>query len=84
LWIPPKFPYITFNKEYDFSHVSLYGFYRFIGAMLSTGFNIIQRLLEDKSFCTEIIKQIKKVNDYFPFDIKATREYIWPMNILKL
>ena len=29
LWIPQKFPYITFcESDYDFSHVSLWGFYR--------------------------------------------------------
>ncbi|MDR1169106.1 MAG: hypothetical protein LBK53_09515 [Heliobacteriaceae bacterium] len=33
MWIPPQFPYIKFsNKEY--SHVSLYGFYRHLASLL--------------------------------------------------
>ena len=39
IWIPKGFPYIAFNdSNYDFSHVSLWGFYRHI--QLLTGYNI--------------------------------------------
>lgn len=35
LWIPEKFPYITFQESgYDFSHVSLWGFYRHIQLLI--------------------------------------------------
>lgn len=82
LWIPPQFPYITFNNDYDFSHVSLYGFYRFIGAMLSTGSGVFEKLFEYKSFCAEIIKQIKSIHDYFPFEQKVTSDLIYPPEVL--
>lgn len=31
VWIPEKFPYIAFNESgYEFSHISLWGFYRYV------------------------------------------------------
>jgi hypothetical protein len=39
IWIPKWFPYVAFkDSNYDFSHVSLWGFYRHI--QLLTGYNI--------------------------------------------
>lgn len=38
LWISAGFPYIAFNDNgYTFAHISLFGFYRHVGAMLSMG-----------------------------------------------
>jgi hypothetical protein len=35
LWIPEQFPYITFQESgYDFSHISLWGFYRHIQLLI--------------------------------------------------
>lgn len=80
IWIPPKFPYIAFNNSgYSFSHVSLYGFYRHIGVMLSMGSDTIaSQIFEHKTFGNEIISRIKQIDDHFPFEIKVTREYIIP------
>ena len=40
LWIPAGFPYIAFNgNSSDYAHVSLYGFYRHMGLLLSMGSN---------------------------------------------
>lgn len=75
VWIPAKFPYITFGDG-DFSHVSLYGFYRHMGALLSMG--IKSQLLVQKTFNTEIINRIKQISYYLPFEIIVTREYIVP------
>ena len=36
------------------------------------------RLFEYKTFSNEIISRIKQIDDYFPFEIKVTREYIIP------
>ena len=50
VWIPEQFPYVAFQDSgYDFSHVSLYGFYRHI--QLLTGYNI------DSVFSRALIKQ---------------------------
>lgn len=80
IWIPPKFPYIAFNDSgYSFSHVSLYGFYRHIGVMLSMGSNTVaSQIFEHKTFGNEIISCIKRIDDNFPFEIKVTREYVVP------
>ncbi len=83
LWIPPSFPYIAFNDGYDFSHVSLFGFYRFIGALLSTYSNVIQQLFEQEPLCAEIIRHIKNINNYFPFEQKVTREHVYPMGVIE-
>lgn len=80
IWIPPEFPYIAFNDSgYSFSHVSLYGFYRHIGVMLSTGSGTVaSEIFEHKTFGNEIINRIKQIDDDFPFEIKVTREYVVP------
>lgn len=78
VWIPPKFPYIAFNKsKYAFSHVSLYGFYRHVGAMLAMGSNTrASQIFERKTFCSKIIRRIRRFDDYFPYGVKATRELL--------
>lgn len=80
IWIPPKFPYIAFDDSgYSFSHVSLYGFYRHIGVMLSMGSDTVaSKILENKTFSNEIIGRIKQMYDYFPFAVKVTQEYVTP------
>ncbi|NYB73425.1 hypothetical protein HZF24_04645 [Sedimentibacter hydroxybenzoicus DSM 7310] len=79
IWIPPKFPYIAFNNSgYAFSHVSLYGFYRHIGAMISIGENTAAtQIFKNKTFAGEIINGVEQINDYFPFEVKVTREIIF-------
>lgn len=40
MWIPKSFPYIIFNQSgYDFSHVSLWGFYRHLQLLLNNNYN---------------------------------------------
>jgi len=80
IWIPPKFPYIALTDAgYDFSHVSLYGFYRHVGALLSMGPNTkALQIFKHKTFGAKIINRIKQMNDYFPFEVKVTRKVVFP------
>ncbi len=84
-WIPSKFPYIAFTESgYVFSHVSLYGFYRHIGAMLSMGSNTLgSSLFEHKTFGNNILNRIKDFDNNFPFEIVVTREYVFPEPYVK-
>ena len=79
IWIPPKFPYVTFcNSGYDFSHISLYGFYRHIGALLSIGqHTYLAQMFTKDSSVEEIAGMVKRINDYFPLEKKVTREIIY-------
>ncbi|GIO86149.1 hypothetical protein J25TS5_30810 [Paenibacillus faecis] len=86
LWIPAGFPYIAFNESgYDFGHISLFGFYRHVNAMLSIGTNTIfsQIFEDDANRIREIINQIAQIDNYFPFEIMVTREYIIPEMYVK-
>jgi hypothetical protein len=76
-WIPAGFPYISFNDSgYAFAHVSLFGFYRHVGAMLSMGKS--SQIFEHETFGNEIINRIKHIDDFFPFELIVTREYVVP------
>lgn len=39
---------------------------------------IPSQIFEHKTFSNEIISRIEQIDDYFPFEIKVTREYIIP------
>jgi hypothetical protein len=86
LWIPAGFPYIALNESgYAYSHVSLYGFYRHVGTLVTMGSNTNgSQIFEHKTFGGEIIKKIQQINDYFPYEIKLTSEYIhnWSCTVL--
>lgn len=57
--------------------MSLYGFYRCIIVMILMGLNTLaSKIFEHKTFENEIISNIKQSDDYFPFEIKVTREYV--------
>lgn len=73
LWIPEGFPYIVFNDS-TFSHVSLYGFYRHMGMLISM--RKVTKVFEDDA--ENIVSLIKNIEDYFPFEVKVTREVIYP------
>lgn len=78
-WIPAGFPYIAFSDSgYAFSHVSLYGFYRYVGAVLGTNFkNAIHKQLE--GFISDnIIEKIQSIGDYFPFEEIVTHNILYP------
>lgn len=79
-WIPTGFPYITFNGNgYTFSHVSLFGFYRHVSALLSMGTNIFAaKESQQEQLSNEILNRVIEIDDYFPFEIIVTREYIVP------
>lgn len=80
LWIPPQFPYVTFSESgCPYSHISLNGFYHHVNVMLSMG----NHTMGTKIFMHEIpsnnaIDRIQEIDDYFPSDIKITREHIVP------
>lgn len=79
IWIPPKFPYIAFSDSgYDFSHVSLFGFYRHIGALLSIGQHTpLAQLFKKDTSVEEIVSKVICINDYFPFERKVIREIVY-------
>jgi hypothetical protein len=59
LWIPMNFPYIAFEQsDYDFSHVSLWGFYRNVGLLCrsSVFYNALLSEGADKEALKNIIK----------------------------
>ncbi|GIP34242.1 hypothetical protein [Paenibacillus sp. J2TS4] len=80
LWIPAGFPYIAFYESgYDFSHVSLFGFYRHIGAMLSMGKSTVaSQIFKYETISNDMIQLIKHIDYYFPFEIVVTREHVFP------
>lgn len=78
-WIPAGFPYIAFNESgYVYSHVSLFGFYRHVGALLSMGETVASKIFKSEPSSHKIIDRINQIGDYFPFEIIVTREYIVP------
>lgn len=80
LWIPPKFPYITFNGSGDtYSHVSLYGFYRHVDIMISIGRNsLASKFFTHEVPDSEAMNKLHLIEDYFSPGIKVTREHIFP------
>lgn len=79
LWIPPKFPYITFNESgYHYSHVSLFGFYRHIGVLLSMGMHTpLARLFKGDAIIEDIITKVIGLDYYSPYEIKMTKEIFY-------
>lgn len=64
VWIPDQFPYVAFKDSgYDFSHVSIYGFYRHI--QLLTGYNmtsVFSRALLDQGADESTLDKIFKMD----------------------
>lgn len=64
VWIPERFPYIAFQEQgYDFSHVSLYGFYRHI--QLLTGYrmnSVFSRTLLNQGADESTLDKIFKID----------------------
>lgn len=80
LWISEGFPYIAFNdSQYAYSHVSLYGFYRHMGALLSMGSHTNgTKIFKQDELTEDIILKIRNIDDYFPIEIRVTKEIIYP------
>lgn len=78
LWIPETFPYVAFNdSSYDFSHVSLYGFYRHI--QLLTGYklnSLISQALMKSGLREDILKNVFDIGRGFFHQTKVTRDII--------
>lgn len=78
-WIPDTFPYIAFNESmYDFSHVSLFGFYRHI--QLLTGYKLnsrISRVLIKEGLDEEILKKVFNTGKGIFNQTKVTRDIIY-------
>ena len=78
-WIPETFPYVAFNESmYDFSHVSLFGFYRHI--QLLTGYklnSLISQALIKEGLNEEILKKVFDIGKGILNRTKVTREIIW-------
>lgn len=83
LWIPEKFPYITFKESgYDFSHVSLWGFYRHIQLLMEKNESSrLGRALITAGVKEEILQLLLQIDDYsFNLFSKVTWDMIHGFN----
>ncbi len=75
LWIPEQFPYIAFSDSgYDFSHVSLFGFYRHV--QLLTGCKInsaVSRALLKSGIDEEVLNRLFAIGKGFFYQTKVTK-----------
>jgi hypothetical protein len=56
--IPENFPYVAFNDApYDWGHVSLFGLYRLLAFMCSTGESPVKAALEDAGVSVELMQR---------------------------
>ena len=78
-WIPETFPYIAFNESmYDFSHVSLFGFYRYIQLLTGRKLNsLISQLLMREGLEEEILKKTFDIGKRSFNQTKVTRDIVW-------
>ena len=78
LWIPETFPYVAFNdSSYDFSHVSLYGFYRHIQLLTEYKLtSLVSQALMKSGLCEDILKKVFNIGRGFFYQTKATRDII--------
>lgn len=79
LWIPETFPYVAFSDSgYDFSHVSLFGFYRHI--QLLTGYktnSLISQALMKSGLTEKVLKTVFDIGQGFFHQTKITRDVLW-------
>lgn len=70
LWIPKKFPYITFNAgNCDFSHVSLWGFYRYIGLLSCHDIkSVFCKALLNNGADNKVLLKIVNMHDYSSYN----------------
>lgn len=78
IWIPEKFPYIAFSESgYEFSHISLWGFYRYIqlftGCKLSSA---ISRIFLKARVSEEILKRLFDIGRTIYYQTKVTKT-VW-------
>ncbi|UQZ83023.1 hypothetical protein SK3146_02183 [Paenibacillus konkukensis] len=76
LWIPPQFPYITFNGDgYIYSHVSLYGFYRHVDVLLSMGSNTMaSKIFTHEILDIEALNHLQLIDDCSLMGVKVIRD----------
>ena len=70
LWIPEQFPYVAFNESgCDFSHISLWSFYRHIQLLTRGKLNsAFSQALMKVGACEEVLRRV--------FDIGRTLFYL--------
>lgn len=72
LWIPKQFPYITFEESgFDFSHMSLWGFYRHLQLMLKTAQFDFAKALRSAGADEAVLQALLKI-DYYPYHCLPT------------
>ena len=78
IWIPERFPYVAFRESgYDFSHVSLWSFYRHI--QMLTGYDIdaaFSRVIIKSGANVEVLKEILNMNICYPYLTKVTSRIV--------
>ena len=75
LLIPEQFPYITFNESgYDFSHVSLWGFYRYIQLLTSNSTSSpIGKILLQADVSETVLEVLLRIDDFPHYLTKVTK-----------
>ena len=75
VWIPEKFPYVAFSESgYEFSHISLWGFYRhvqlFTGCKLSSS---ISQLFLKNGIDEDTLKSLFEIGRSIYHQTKVTK-----------
>jgi hypothetical protein len=52
-------------------------FYRHIGALLSIRHTPLTQIFKNDISLEEIVRKVVRINDYFPFERKVTREIVY-------
>ncbi len=76
LWIPEQFPYVAFADDgFDLSHVSLFGFYRYM--QLLTGCSMdspFSKMLLDSGISQEVLTRLFDVGSGIYYQKKVTKD----------
>ena len=78
LWIPRTFPYVAFTDSgYDFSHVSLFGFYRHLQLLVGYNINAIMRhVLIKFGLSEDLLQRVLNIGKEFYYQTKVTENII--------
>jgi hypothetical protein len=75
LWIPEQFPYIAFQESsYDFSHVSLWGFYRHLQLLMrGDASSPLGRVMMDNGVDKSILQTLLDIRELYGYTKKVIK-----------
>ena len=78
LWIPKQFPYISFDKSgYDFSHVSLWGFYRHVQLLMKRSMGFLGQEMLAAGVEETVLRALLAIDDnIFYYSPKVSRNML--------